>query len=128
MVRVLVLLWLAVCARTAVAQTDLLEPYDGMSVRTTWPETTDYVLCSTATLEASTVAVVSSPEAAAAGIPLEFPRLEVRCQACNAVGCSGPSPNALVLYERELGDCDGNGALNVADLVCVNVRLFQQGP
>lgn len=112
----------------ALGQTpdDLLHVWSDVRVRTDLPAGTDRIVCELPVgIPAGTVVgTVTAPATSPVSVPLTIPRVELRCRACNAAGCSALSPNALVLRQRTPGDCNGDGTASVSDIVCVNVEIF----
>ena len=124
---------LALLGHVARGQTpaNIVRPWDGLTVHASWPSSTTRIECETPGLPAGGVGALTGETDVAPPIdvtfPLSFPALEVRCRACNAVGCSAISPNALEISARKRGDCNGDGRVSVSDFLCVNQAIFAGG-
>ena len=102
---------------------NILRPFDAHRIRSTWPAGTERLECSS-TSPSSAVALIVSEVDATAGVPLAVTPLEVRCRACNAVGCSDVSPNAVTFQRQHPGDCNRDWKLDVRDIPCIVSGIF----
>lgn len=111
------------------APANVVRPWDGITVHSTWPVGTRRIECETPGLAAGAVGAIDgeTPDPAEVTFPLSFPVLEVRCRSCNEAGCSALSPNALEISERRRADCNGDARVNVSDIVCVGLAIYAGG-